>query len=155
MTIKEYQSPQLVKYEGGRNFWDKFLYNPISRISFHYYEEGFLEFRKTMFKFCNEPNITYYTSDVVGSSDSWYVNPVADIERVLPANLHSRIFYFYNILGTLILLKANFNELPMSEIQRYFDVEILSNNKFALCPKTHSAYKARVFSYLEKAAYKV
>ena len=155
MTIKEYQTPNLVKYEGGRHYWDKFRYNPISSISFDYYEDGILEFRKTIFKFCNEPSTTYYTSEVVGSSDSWYVNPVADIKRVLPVELHSSIFYFLDTLGTLILLKANFNELPMSEIQRYFDVEILSNDKFALCPKTHSAYKARVFSYLEKAAYKV
>lgn len=156
MTLSfDSQSPRLVQVEGGRKFWDKFRYNPISDISFDYYEDGILEFRKTIFKFCNEPSTMYYSSEVVGSSDSWYINPVADIKRVLPANLHSKIFYFYDTLGTLILLKGNFNEFPMSEIRRYFDVEILSDNKFALCPTTHSAYKARVFAYLENAASKV
>ena len=43
----------------------------------------------------------------------------------------------------------------MSDIQRYFDIEILSTNKFALIEKNRNAQKARVFAYLEKAAYKV
>ena len=140
------------KLEGGIKLWEKCKYNPISSISFEEYESGYVSLRKTIFKFCNEPTNTYYTIDVVGSSDSWYRNPVSDIKRVIPPNQHSKIYYFLDSLGTLIILKGNYNDFPMSEIQRYFDIEILPNDKFALCIKWHNAYKDRIFKYLERAA---
>ena len=77
------------------------------------------------------------------------------IKEVMPTNHYNRIYYFLDPLGTLILLKGNFNELPMREIQKYFDIEILSMNKFALIEKNRDVQKARIFAYLEEAAHNI
>ncbi len=147
--------PQEQRIGGSIELWQKCKLNPISDIFLEYYKDGYMPFRKTLFRFCDDPDTWYCTTDTVGSSDDWWTNPVEYIKKVLPTNLYDRIYYFLDPLGTLIILKGNFNELPMSDIQRYFDIEILSTNKFALIEKNRNAQKARVFAYLEKAAYKV
>ena len=151
----EYTPPREVKIDSGYKLWQKCRNNPISNISFEYFKDGILTFKKTIFQFRNEPFVLYYTIDVVGSQDSWYTEPVEDIKRILPNNLHDKVYYYIDPLGTLILLKGSFHEFTMNEILRCFCVEVVTCNKFALCARSHKAYKAKVFDYLEEASFMI
>ena len=136
---------------GGFKFWEKFKYNPISDISFerYYGDDGFW-WRKTTLQFCNEPDTIYSYLEIEGSASDSYTFPVSDVKRVIPVEHHNKIFYFLNYLGTHIILKGSFYDFPMSELLRYFDIAVLSENKFALC--ANRGQKAKVFDYLKIAA---
>ena len=139
------------KLPSGYKFWEKLRYNPISDISFerYYGDDGFWRIKTTL-QFCNEPDTIYSYIEIEGSASNSYRLPVSDIKRVIPVEHHNKIFYFIDLLGTLIILKGSFYDFPMSEIQRYFDIEVLSDNKFALC--ANPAKKAKAFDYLKRAA---
>lgn len=146
MTTKQ------VKIEDSYKLWQQCKYNPISDISFEFYKDGIITFRKTTMRFLKESETTYYFSDVTGTSDIWYTEPVEDIKSLLPESKHHNILYYYTLFGILIILRGSFYEFPMDRIMSYFNIEKISSDSFALYGKRHKRNLKEISDYLKEAA---
>ena len=144
---------RIIELKSRYELWDKCKYNPISDISFEKYLGAHsFTFLKTNMKFYNEPDSIYYFSDITAAGDGWYTRPVEDIKRLLPENLHHKIFYYYTLFGVLIILKGSFYDFPMDKLLSYFNIEKLSFDKFGIYEKRHKQHIVGITNYLNEAA---
>lgn len=132
--------------------WEKCKYNPISDIAFEHCEGvyGFTLLKVSM-TFYNEPDVTYYFSDITGAGDGWYTRPVEYINSLL-VNTQNKLFYYYTLFGTLVILKGSFYDFPMDKLMSYFNIEKLSFDKYALYEKRHKQNLVGISNYLKEAA---